>query len=148
MKHRIHRSILRYAGGGYLLFLAYKAARSAFRRGGPSLSKKAAMPHPIRTSYLTGLGFHLTNPKAIFFFAALFGIGMPSNVSAGDLALAVVAVGAQTGTIPHCYALGFSLPAVRRVYLRMARWIDGTESILFAGARSRCLRREGQVLSG
>ncbi|XHY16993.1 hypothetical protein SuNHUV7_17860 (plasmid) [Pseudoseohaeicola sp. NH-UV-7] len=52
--------IIRYAGAGYLLFLAYKSARSALQ--GAQLKTPALVLSP-RRAYSKGLALHLTNPK-------------------------------------------------------------------------------------
>ena len=50
--------IMRYAGAGYLLFLAFKSARSAITRGGGAI--RAVEARDARRAYLKGLGLHLT----------------------------------------------------------------------------------------
>ena len=52
---------VRIAGGAYLLFLAYRSARSALRRG--ELRPSTVMVSSLRAAYLRGLAVHLTNPK-------------------------------------------------------------------------------------
>ncbi|UYK96129.1 LysE family translocator [Pantoea stewartii] len=54
---------LKLLGAAYLLWLASKALRNAFRPG--DLAARPARSHTrLRGYYLQGLGLHLTNPKA------------------------------------------------------------------------------------
>jgi len=105
--------VIRYLGATYLLFLSFKSARSA-------LSAKALVPKAssgsARVLYSKGLALHLTNPKAIFFFGSLYGIGLPPSATIEQLALVVLAVGVLSATVFHGYALLFSLPPVVRFY--------------------------------
>ena len=55
---------VRYCGGAYLIWLAFKALRSATV---PGASKMADMPAP-RGHFMAGLALHITNPKPILFF--------------------------------------------------------------------------------
>lgn len=114
--------VIRYAGAAYLLYLSFNSARSAF-------SSKEVVPKAssgsARALYSKGLALHLTNPKAIFFFGSLYGIGLPPGATVGQLATVVLAVGCLSATIFHGYALLFSLPPVVRFYTRTRRWFEG-----------------------
>ena len=71
---------VRYCGGAYLLWLAFKSLRSAMV---PGASKIADMPAP-RGHFMAGLALHITNPKPILFFGTLFSIGVPAGTSASE----------------------------------------------------------------
>ncbi|MHA7774761.1 LysE family translocator [Roseibium sp. M-1] len=120
--------ILRYFGAGYLLFLAWKSARSALAAKGV---KPKQMQGSYRTLYLKGLALHLTNPKAILFFGSLYSIGVPASASPLQLALVVAVVGVQSFVLFHAYALLFSVPVFNRGYLKLRRWFEAAFSIGF-----------------
>ena len=61
--------MLRYFGAAYLLFLAFKSAKSAL---GPDAEMREGVPaRSLGRAYAKGLALHLTNPKAILFFGSL-----------------------------------------------------------------------------
>ena len=123
--------IVRYFGAAYLMFLAYKSARSA-------LSRKDIATKPMTGSksrlFTKGLLLHVTNPKAILFFGSLYSLGIPVGSSIGDLAIVIIAVGIQSVLIFHGYAILFSSKAMTRVYLRLRRWFEGAFAIGFGAA--------------
>jgi threonine/homoserine/homoserine lactone efflux protein len=128
---------LRYFGAGYLIFLALKSARSAWRPGTTEL-RGIAQRSP-RRAYLSGLGLHLTNPKAILFFGALYAVGVPADATPADLATVIVAIGLQSSIVFHGYALLFSSQPVARGYLRLRRWFDGAFALGFGYAGVKIL---------
>jgi threonine efflux protein len=128
---------VRYFGAAYLLFLAFKSARSALKPG-------AAVPMgfattSLRRAYARGLALHLTNPKAILFFGSLYSFGVPADADLSDLALIVVCVGIQSAVVVHGYALLFSNPAVARGYLKLRRWFEGAFALAFGYAGVKIL---------
>ncbi|SOH92494.1 Threonine/homoserine/homoserine lactone efflux protein [Monaibacterium marinum] len=130
--------VLRYAAAFYLLWLAYKSARSAVRAGNPVAKPSDA--RALRGSYLRGLGLHLTNPKAIFFFGALYTVGIPATATTLDVVMVVALIAVQSATVFLGYAVLFSSARAQAVYLRSRRWIEGAVAVLFAGAALRILR--------
>ena len=123
--------VVRYFGAAYLMFLAYKSARSA-------LSRKDIATKPMTGSksrlFTKGLLLQVTNPKAILFFGSLYSLGIPVGSSIGDLAIVIIAVGIQSVLIFHGYAILFSSKAMTRVYLRLRRWFEGAFAIGFGAA--------------
>jgi threonine/homoserine/homoserine lactone efflux protein len=69
--------VLKVAGAGYLVWLAYQAVRhgSAF-----SPQKRSGPQRSLFQNWATGLGINLLNPKIILFFMTF----LPQFVSAGD----------------------------------------------------------------
>ena len=129
--------LARYFGAGYLMYLAYRSARSALQSGVPvAVSVKTPA---LRAAYGRGLALHLTNPKAILFFGSLFAIGLPQDTSVSDLVIVILAIAIQSGIIFHGYALIFSNPAMTRGYLRLRRPIEALFAIVFATAGWRIL---------
>jgi len=129
--------VLRYFGATYLLFLAYKSARSAFK---PASTKVLGISiHSTGTAYTKGLMLHLTNPKAILFFGSLFSIGVPAHSSIEALAVVIAAVGFQSFLIFHGYALLFSNGAVTTGYAKMRRWFEAVFAVAFGIAGFKIL---------
>ncbi|MEK9968338.1 MAG: LysE family translocator [Ferrovibrio sp.] len=129
--------MLRYFGGAYLLWLAIRSARSAMTpgtieaRGGAYASRSRA--------YATGLGLHLTNPKAILFFGSLYAIGVPAQASPQTLLIIIGAVAVQSAAVFHGYALLFSSRLLANGYMRLRRWFEGTFALAFGYAGFRIL---------
>jgi threonine/homoserine/homoserine lactone efflux protein len=130
--------IVRYGGGAYLLFLAFKSARAALKPHG-GVSPSGLAQASARRAYARGLALHLTNPKAILFFGSLYAFGVPADATFGDLALIVVAVGLQNAVVLHGYALLFSNPVVVRGYLKLSRWFEGAFALAFGYAGVKIL---------
>ncbi|MFC3676675.1 LysE family translocator [Ferrovibrio xuzhouensis] len=134
--------VLRWFGAGYLIFLAVKSARSALKPGEPAL-RGLGLHNGGQTSlkrmYLSGLALHLTNPKAILFFGALYAVGVPAGATPADLATVILAIGAQSTLVFHGYALLFSSAPVARGYLRLRRWFEGAFAIGFGYAGVKIL---------
>jgi len=133
--------LIRYFGAAYLMFLAYKAARSA-------LSQKDLATKSIkggkRSLYAKGLALHLTNPKAILFFGSLFSLGIPPGTGVEQLAVVIAAVGLQSFLVFHGYALLFSSRAMTTVYLKLRRWFEGAFAIGFGAASFKILTAKVQ----
>jgi threonine efflux protein len=115
-------TLLKLAGGAYLLWLGVQAWRHA---GAPPAA--AAMPDtrmtPLR-AYRVGLTTNLSNPKVIVFFGsifvALFAPGTPLWVRLAALGL----VACDEALWYTLVALAFSAGPVQRGYRRARRWID------------------------
>lgn len=129
--------ILRYVGAAYLLYLAFKAARSA-------LSDKPLMPVTaghggLGRLYIKGLLIHLTNPKAILGWGAIFAIA----VLVGAAQIVIFETYAALLTVSCCvflgYAMLFSTPVFVRGYQRMRRWFESAFAILFGLAGLKIL---------
>lgn len=132
--------IFRYFGSAYLLYLAYKSLRSAFK---PNKSQKLDMKATsFKLTYLKGLALHLTNPKAILFFTALYAIGVPADATFTDLAIVVICVAGQAALVMHIYALIFSIPKVVSVYKKLKRWFEASFAAVFGFAGVKILLSE------
>lgn len=121
---------MRYAGAAYLLYLAFRSARSAWRNV-PVEVRRHRWDGRVGPEILRGFLIHLTNPKVILFFASVYATGVPSDAAPRDLALLVVLVGLQSTAIFVAYVLAFSSGPVVRFYTRMARLFDMVLAIMF-----------------
>ncbi|MEL6235671.1 MAG: LysE family transporter [Pseudomonadota bacterium] len=128
--------VIRYAGAAYLLYLAYRAARSALSKS--DLSTRS-FSGGLRRIYAKGLALHLTNPKAILFFGSLYSLGLPPETGVTDLVIVIAAVGVQSFLVFHGYALLFSSRSMTRIYLRLRRWFDAAFAIGFGAAGVKVL---------
>lgn len=129
--------LMRYGGACYLLFLAFKSARSALTPGEIS-AKRIAAPS-LSSAYRRGLLLHLTNPKAILFFGSLYAVGVPAGTSPASLALVIAAVGLQSFILFHSCALLFSSPPLAKGYAKLRRWFEGVFAVAFAFAGFKIL---------
>lgn len=128
---------MRYFGACYLLYLAYKSARSALTKS--QSSTLYVMVSSKRAAYAKGLALHLTNPKAILFFGSLFAIGVPPDSPPGSLAIVIAAVGLQSLIIFHGYALLFSSAPMVAGYTKLRRWFEAIFAVAFGAAGLKIL---------
>lgn len=133
-------NFLKMVGGVYLLYLAFKAARSAMRKDQPVIEQAAEIKcQNPGTIFLRGYLIHLTNPKAIFGWLAIISLGLPPGASMGSL-LFVVGGCLTTGFSVFCgYALLFSTARALRMYKASRRYIDGAMALLFGAASAKML---------
>ncbi len=129
--------LMRYFGACYLLFLAYKSARSAFTQSSTNI--QGFRVPSAKVAYTKGLALHLTNPKAILFFGSLFSIGVPSGTSLEGLAMVIVAVGLQSFLIFHGYAILFSSATMTAGYAKLRRWFEAAFAVAFGIAGLKIL---------
>lgn len=129
--------VLRILGGGYLLYLAWRAFRSAVSATNPMATQKA--PERLRTTFLKGYAIHVTNPKAIFAWLAIISIGLPANATPAAVALIVVGCLATGLAVFLGYAILFSTPRALAIYTSARRYIDGVLGAVFAAAGVKLL---------
>lgn len=122
--------VIRYVGAAYLTWLAWGSARAAIAGAAPFAGAQARRGD-ARALYFKGLFLHLTNPKAIFFFGALYAVALAPGQSPATLAMIVLAIGLQSGIIFAGYAVLFSGAGFRRAYARAARWIRAASAAMF-----------------
>ena len=135
-------TVLRVAGGAYLLWLAWKSLRSALRAdeagggtGSPSVRRG------VRVSFRRGVLLHLVNPKPVFAWLAVIAVGVGASESP-SLASSLLVVGlcwTTAASVFAGYALVFSTRRARGVHRRFRRRIDGVVAILFGAAGLRLL---------
>ncbi len=128
--------MVRYFGAAYLIYLAYKAARSALSN--KDLATKF-FAGGKRSLYAKGLALHLTNPKAILFFGSLFSLGVPAGTGVQDLMIVIAAVGVQSALVFHGYALLFSSQSMTRIYFKLRRGFEGAFAVGFGAASVKIL---------
>ncbi|WHA41844.1 LysE family translocator [Agrobacterium larrymoorei] len=132
--------VIKIAGGFYLLYLAYKSARSAFAK------VPQAEPGALATSradyiklYRRGLLLHLTNPKAVLGWLAIMSLGLKPGAGPATLA-AIIGGCAILGLTIFCgYALLFSTAPAIRIYQKAKRSIEVTLALFFGFAGIKLL---------
>ena len=130
--------VLRYAGAGYLAWLAFKSARAAVRPAKASGQTPRA-PLGMRRAWFRGLMIHLTNPKAVLFWGALFAVVVSPEAPGKDILTVGAACLTSSVFVFTGFAMVFSLGPVRRTYLALRRWFDGAFAILFGAASLKIL---------
>ena len=128
--------MIRYFGAAYLMYLAYKSARSAISS---KEIKVKSLTGSRSTLFTKGLLLQLTNPKAILFIGSLYSLGIPVGSSIQGLVIVISAVGTLGFVIFHGYAILFSSKAMTRLYLRLRRWFEGAFAIGFGAASFKIL---------
>jgi len=129
--------MIRYFGAGYLMWLAIKAARSAW--AGNRLATKPLPPTTPRRAYTKGLALHLTNPKAVLFFGALYAIGVPPGTPPSALIMVILAVGVQSLIMFHLYAVIFSSRPMTAAYTRAKRIFEAFFALAFGAIAFKVL---------
>jgi threonine/homoserine/homoserine lactone efflux protein len=126
-------------GGIYLLWLAYKAFKSAALRGGSAATSLAGPRRSKRGYAVRGYMIQMTNPKAALSWVAIISLGLPPAaplwvtliIVAGTFALSIMA---------HlAYAQVFSTLVMARAYGRARRCIQATLGDFFAFAGLKLL---------
>ena len=133
--------VVSYAGRAYLLFLAWRSARSAWR-GHVAVTVQGnwvAQPMLAPTAFLRGLAVHLANPKAVLFFGSLYALAVPPGASVGSLALVMLAIGVPGLVIYALYAVLFSVPSIAAGYVRMRRVAEAVFALAFGALAVRVL---------
>ena len=121
---------LKILGAGYLMWLAYKAFRSAMVPG-DQLVAEAAQGGNL---FWRGLSVQMTNPKAALHWIAIVSIGLGPDAPVW-LGVALVLSATALSIIGHlAYALTFSTRPVIAFYRRARRWISGGLGLFFAFA--------------
>lgn len=125
--------IIMVGGGIYLCWMGWQLLRSArAQQAQPAAEAQVALPKAGR-SFIRGFLTNLSNPKAVIYFGSVFSLFVGDSVGAGarwELFLLIVA---ETFVWFSLVAVVFALPAMRRGYQRLAKWIDGVAGVLFTG---------------
>ena len=120
---------LRIAGALYLIWLGYKSLKGAIRP-----SPRAEVTPPASRAFLRGLFIHLTNPKAILSWGAVFAVALPSGALGAEVWGVFAALSSVSALIFLGYGALFAAAPIRRGYARAGRWIEGAFGLLFGAA--------------
>lgn len=126
-------TIIMVGGGLYLCWMGYQMLSGALKKSdAPAPEPQVELARSGR-SFLKGLLTNLANPKAIIYFGSVFSLFVGDNVGTGERWGIFLLIVLETLTWFTVVASLFALPAMRRGYQRMAKWIDGIAGTLFAG---------------
>lgn len=132
-------TIIRIVGGLYLLFLAYKSAKSAMTATIERADAASTRAKGYGTLYRNGLFLHLSNPKAIFTWISIMSLGVQPGMPAHTLPIMLGGSVLLSVTIFGGYALLFSSPPMVAIYRSARRWFEGAMAAFFAYAGLRLL---------
>jgi threonine/homoserine/homoserine lactone efflux protein len=133
--------IVKAAGGMYLLWLAWQAARKALRPVAvtAAAARAGADTHGYARTCARGLALHLTNPKAIFVWLSFVSLALPPGAGQLDALAVVGRCGLISSSVFVAYALLFSTSAARRGYQAAERPINALLAGVFGLAGLRML---------
>jgi threonine/homoserine/homoserine lactone efflux protein len=124
--------IVRYIGAGYLLYLAYKSAHSAINPSQIQPEIKGVSTH--KAAFFKGLMLHITNPKAVLFFGALYSIGLPTGTPISTLFVIIGLLAFQAFILFNGLALLFSSKPMVAGYLKYKRYFETAFALAFGAA--------------
>lgn len=131
-------TLLKLAGGGYLLYLAYqiwRAAETPFILNDESNTPFAVPAPAIASLWKTGISAFLTqisNPKTAIVYGSIFAALLPPVPSTGQkLALPPMILCVESGWYV-IVAIAFSAPTARTVYQRAKTAIDRVAGCVMA----------------
>lgn len=123
-------TLLKVFGAAYLMWLAYRAFRSAAT---PSHLHKPKAARG-KNLYLQGIAIQLTNPKAALQWIAIVGIGL-GNEAPLWVGFALILIATTLSLAVHVlYAVAFSTAPVIVAYQKARRWIEGSLGLFFSFA--------------
>lgn len=126
--------VIRYLGASYLLYLALKSLRSAWRGDG-----NVAPYVPHKRLFTKGLLLHLTNPKAILGWGAVYAIALVPGSGAVAVWSLFAALICCSVVVFFGYALLFSSGPIARAYVKARRGFELTFGLLFGVASFKIL---------
>lgn len=134
LKMKWLHSVITVGGGLYLCWMGWQLLRAARQPAALQTGEHpaAALSRSGRT-FVRGLLTNLANPKAVIYFGSVFSLFVGDNVPAGARWGLFILIISETLVWFSVVAVVFALPAMRRGYQRLARWIDGVAGVFFAG---------------
>jgi threonine/homoserine/homoserine lactone efflux protein len=132
-------TIIKIAGGLYLLWLAFKAFRSAASAREIVTTTLAGANRRNVALFLRGLAIQMTNPKAVLAWIAIMSLGVQQGAPLWvDLSL-VIGTGILSIAIHTLYAVAFSTATMVRVYGKARRSIQAALGAFFCFAGFKLL---------
>lgn len=127
--------LIRYAGAGYLLYLAIKSLWAAAKS-----KPMKAMPQVKRgRMFARGVLLHLTNPKAILSWGSIYSIALPIGAAPAQVWALCGLLLTVSALVFIGYAFLFSVPAMAKGYARLRRGFDLAFGLLFGAASLKLL---------
>lgn len=132
--------VIRYIGAAYLLYLALRSLRSAWR---PTVLKIGEQSND--RLFLKGMLLHITNPKAILAWGAIYAIALPAGATSAMVWQLFAMLIVTSMLVFIGYGVMFSHPAIVRGYLSAKRWFDAAFAVLFGAASLKILTTRLEV---
>ena len=126
---------IKIVGGLYLLFLAWRSARSAMRADMPT--PKAAVSG--RRTFLRGYLMHITNPKAILSWTAIIALGLRPDAPLVIVYAIIIGCALISLAINQGYAVLFSSAPMIAGYRKIRRRLEAVLAAFFAFASFKLL---------
>ena len=137
--YAIPLTAIKIAGGLFLLWLAYKAFRSAASAHDIDATVSDDEGRGLMGYFLKGLTVQMTNPKAALAWIAIVSLGMQAGAPLWVAFVIVVGTTVLSVICHVLYALVFSTPPMVRIYAKGRRWVQGTLGFLFTFAGLKLL---------
>jgi threonine/homoserine/homoserine lactone efflux protein len=132
-------TVLKIAGGLYLLWLAFKALRSAASRHDLEARTIAGKHRSLLSYGLRGLIIQMTNPKAALAWIAIISLGTQNQAPISVGAAIVIGTFILSIVLHLIYAILFSTQRMVRIYSRARRGIQAVLGVVFGFAGLRLL---------
>lgn len=126
--------VIKISGGLYLLWLAYKAIKSAASQHDIEAKELAGGKRTLSGYALRGFVVQMTNPKAALAWIAIVSLGLQVNAPLWVVAMIVIGTSILSVVIHGLYAIAFSTPIVMRAYSKARRFIQAILGVFFAAA--------------
>jgi Putative threonine efflux protein len=126
--------VLKIGGGLYLLWLAFKAGKSALRRPDATEFMASGEKHAFGKLFRQGILMHVGNPKAILTWVAIMSVALKPDAATSTLPM-IIAGCAGICVLVFCgYAVLFSTSVMAAFYRRIRRGLDALLACCFAVA--------------
>lgn len=133
---------LKYAGALYLGFLAWKSLRAALS---PSPSRdRAPLRGELGAVFAKCVAIHLTNPKAILAWGAIYAIALPSSADANAVFVLYGQLLCVSFVVFVGYGVLFSSALIVEYYKQARRGFEAAFAALFGLASLRILTVQAQ----
>lgn len=126
---------IKIVGGLYLLFLAWRSARSAMRAEMPPVKLVASG----RRTFLRGYLMHITNPKAILSWTAIIALALRPDAPPVVLYAIIIGCMLISLAINQFYAVLFSTASMIAGYRRIRRRAEACLAAFFTFASFKLL---------
>lgn len=123
--------LISIAGGLYLAWMGIKMLRGALKAPANPGEPRQVLQQTDMATLRAGLLTNLSNPKVVIYFGSVFSAFLGDRVDAGTRWGLWALVNLETLLWFTVVAGVFALPAMRRGYLKLARWIDGLAGAVF-----------------
>ncbi|RWX75056.1 LysE family translocator [Neorhizobium lilium] len=137
--YAIALEVMKVLGGLYLIYMAWKAYKSARLPNSKVAVGNLKTDYSARQLWLRGYAIHVTNPKAIFAWLAIISLGLPKDAPIEAIVLIIGVCMSSSLLIFITYALLFSTQRALRGYKAARRWIEGAMAVFYTAAGLKLL---------